>query len=102
MLTDVNFSVIQEETQKGTRIDDETLIQVRFHTRQSQFAVTESIITVPARLRRYGFSEIINHLLNHVKPIPFDFVIDGEFLRTSLARFMEMRAISSVSGRIYN
>ncbi|KAJ3407679.1 WD repeat-containing protein 12 [Chytridiales sp. JEL 0842] len=52
---------------------------------------------VPSNLRRYGLSEIINHLLNleRSKPIPFDFIIDGKFLRTSLADYLESEGLSS-------
>ena len=38
-------------------------IQVRFTTKQRQYIVTDSAILVPTNLRRYGLSEIINHLL---------------------------------------
>ena len=78
-------------------IPEDTQIQVRFRSRLPHYAITDSIIAVPARLHRYGLSEIINHLLATTKPIPFDFLIDGQFLRTSLAQFMQARSISPVS-----
>jgi ribosome biogenesis protein len=96
MSVEVDKSLTRDSENRSPEIGDEMLIQVRFRTKQSRFTVTESIITVPARLRRYGFSEIINHLLGNSKHIPFDFLIGGEFLRTSLAHFMETRAISTV------
>lgn len=38
-------------------------LQVRFITRQKKYVVTDAPILVPARLKRVGLSEIINHLL---------------------------------------
>ncbi|ORX81810.1 WD40 repeat-like protein [Basidiobolus meristosporus CBS 931.73] len=70
-------------------------IQVRFTTRQTQYAVTDTPIVVPTRLKRYGLSEIINHLLGLEKPKPFDFLIDGEFLRTSLNEYLVEKGLST-------
>ncbi|KNC99294.1 uncharacterized protein SPPG_05548 [Spizellomyces punctatus DAOM BR117] len=81
-------------------------VQVRFRTRQQQHAVTDTAILVPARLRRYGLSEIINHLLGRtatdtesdettLKPIPFNFLIDGKFLQTSLKTYLDNHGLST-------
>lgn len=45
-------------------LQENAQIQVRFITQQRKYAVTDSVIFVPSSLRRYGLSEIINHLLN--------------------------------------
>ena len=42
---------------------EESQVQVRFVTKQTEYAVTDTPMLVPSRLRRYGLSEIINHLL---------------------------------------
>ncbi|KAG0309083.1 WD repeat-containing protein 12 [Dissophora globulifera] len=72
-------------------------VQVKFVTRQRQFAIPETAIQTPARLRRYGLSQIINLVLQNEgeKQRPFDFLIDGEFLRTSLAEYLEERNLST-------
>ncbi|KAG9290333.1 hypothetical protein G9A89_007064 [Geosiphon pyriformis] len=70
-------------------------VQVRFFTQQSKYAVTDSAILVPAELRRYGLSEIINHLLAYEKPVPFDFLIEGQFLRTSLSEYLQNAGLST-------
>ncbi|KAJ3189102.1 hypothetical protein HDU85_002727 [Gaertneriomyces sp. JEL0708] len=84
----------QEQISSVTAADQ---VQVRFHTRQTKYAVTDAAILVPARLRRYGLSEIINHLLELPTPVPFDFLIDGKFLphRTSLSQYLETNGLSS-------
>ncbi|RIA97072.1 ribosome biogenesis protein WDR12 [Glomus cerebriforme] len=74
---------------------EEIQVQVRFVTKQTEYVVTDTPMIVPARLRRYGLSEIINHLLGFEKPIPFDFMIDNLFLRTSLLEFLENSGLST-------
>lgn len=52
-----------EYRQKVNMQEEDTRVQVRFVTQQRKYAITEAAIFVPARLRRYGLSEIVNHLL---------------------------------------
>ena len=71
---------------------DEPQAQVRFITQlDERFRVTEAPIQLPTRLRRSGLSEVINHLLGtpEDKPRPFDFLLNNELLRGSLAQGME-------------
>ncbi|CAO3657977.1 unnamed protein product [Umbelopsis ramanniana] len=70
-------------------------VQVQFTTQQQQYAITESAIFVPANFKRYGLSGIVNHLLGNDKPIPFDFLINGELLRTSLSQYLVSNNVSS-------
>jgi len=75
--------------------ENEQLVQVKFVTNNKKFAVTDAPITVPTRLRRYGLSEVINHLLALEKPVPFDFLVKGEFLRTSIDKYLATRGLSN-------
>jgi len=43
---------------------DEKTIQVRFKTKETEYAVTEKPFAVPERLTRLGLSQVINHLLD--------------------------------------
>lgn len=44
---------------------ENTQVMCRFVTRMSeQFRITPTPIAVPAKLTRYGLSEVVNHLLN--------------------------------------
>ena len=62
-------------------------IAVSFVTRlPEEFRVADAAITVPGKLTRYGLSEVVNHLLGRETPMPFDFLVDGNLLRTSLAK----------------
>ncbi|KAL0075910.1 WD40-repeat-containing domain protein [Phycomyces blakesleeanus] len=70
-------------------------VQVRFVTKQEKYAISDAAILVPANFKRYGLSEIVNNLLNHEKPTPFDFLIDGEILRTSIADYLFSKSLST-------
>ena len=42
---------------------------------------------IPANWKRYQLSQLINKALSLPKPIPFDFLVRGEVLRTSLGEW---------------
>jgi ribosome biogenesis protein len=63
-------------------------------TKYEEYKVTDSPIAVPSNLGRYGLSEVINHLLELEKPIPFDFMIANTLIRTSLKKFLTRQRIS--------
>ena len=46
-------------------------------------------------LRRYALSTLVNTLLESEKPVPFEFLINGTFLRTSLDEYLTANGISS-------
>ena len=45
--------------------------------------------TVPVHLTRLGLSEVVNALLSLPKPRPFDFVLDGSLVRSSLLHCLQ-------------
>ncbi|KAI9505578.1 ribosome biogenesis protein ytm1 [Coemansia spiralis] len=73
----------------------EPQVQIRLVAKQQKYAVPDAPIVVPQQLQRYGLSDIVNHLLNNEKPIPFDFLIDGEFLRVSVANYLKEKNLSA-------
>lgn len=74
-------------------------VKVRFFTNEEDdLKVSENPIFVPVSLKRYGLSEIVNHLLNDgetKKAIPFDFLVDGVLLRTSLQDYLTKQGLST-------
>ncbi|KAH3682909.1 hypothetical protein WICPIJ_006124 [Wickerhamomyces pijperi] len=76
---------------------DKTQIKIRFFTREedSQLQVEDKPLYVPISLKRFGLSEIVNHLLSTEKAIPFDFLINGTLLRTSIEEYLTANALSS-------
>ncbi|TKA51072.1 Ribosome biogenesis protein ytm1 [Cryomyces minteri] len=46
-------------------------------------------------LRRYQLSTLVNRLLDNEKPTPFEFLINGQFLRNSIDDFLTANGISA-------
>ncbi|KAJ1957193.1 ribosome biogenesis protein ytm1 [Dipsacomyces acuminosporus] len=73
----------------------EAQIQIRLVAKQPKYVVPDAPIVVPQNLQRYGLSEIVNHLLGNEKPIPFDFLSDGQFLRGSIEGYLKENSLSA-------
>lgn len=75
----------------------ESQIKVRFFTREDDESLhaPDAPLFVPVSLKRYGLSEVVNHLLEGEDQIPFDFLIDGVLLRTSLDEYLTKNGLSS-------
>ena len=71
-------------------------VRIRFATKDSRYALQESVpILVPTSFRRLALSSLINNLLEHEQTVPFDFIIRGSYLRTTLDDFLAENGISS-------
>ncbi|KAI8471256.1 MAG: ribosome biogenesis protein WDR12 [Monoraphidium minutum] len=78
--------------------EDSSQVLVRFFTKlPDELRVPETEVAVPTSLKRYGLSLIINHLLALDPARPFDFLIDGELLRKTLAQHLLDHGISPES-----
>lgn len=60
-----------------------------------RYKVPEDQLVVPESLARYGLSEVVNHLLDFDPPVPFDFLVDGEFLRSTVKEHLDFHKLSS-------
>ncbi|KAI9790772.1 MAG: ribosome biogenesis protein ytm1, partial [Piccolia ochrophora] len=72
-------------------------VRVQLSTKQPDISLPDNAgpVLVPTSLRRYGLSTLVNHLLGHEKPTPFDFLISGTFLRTSVDDYLTAHGLSS-------
>lgn len=70
-------------------------VKVKLVTREKGLEVPEAPLFVPVSLKRYGLSEVVNQLLELEKQVPFDFLIDGQLLRTSLESYLASHGLSS-------
>ncbi|CUM65247.1 uncharacterized protein PRCAT00002879001 [Priceomyces carsonii] len=78
-------------------------IKVKFITNEGleELQVSDVPLYVPVSLKRYGLSEIVNHLLGNdneeeaKKPIPFEFLVDGELLRGSVQDYLTSKGLSN-------
>ncbi len=53
------------------------------------------LLTLPPAFRRYQLSTLVNRLLETEQPVPLEFLINGQFLRTSLDDFLTRNGISA-------
>ncbi|CEL02703.1 Putative Microtubule-associated protein ytm1 [Aspergillus calidoustus] len=72
-------------------------VRVQLTSQQEDIALPDSTgpILVPTGLRRYALSTLVNNLLGNDKPIPFEFLINGAFLRTSIDEYLTANGISA-------
>lgn len=76
---------------------DKSQVKIRFFTREEDesLQVEDKPLFVPISLKRFGLSEIVNHLLETESSIPFDFLINGTLLRTSVEEYLTANGLSS-------
>ncbi|KAK9465436.1 WD40-repeat-containing domain protein [Lipomyces arxii] len=74
---------------------DSGQIRITLTTRDASVAVPNVPLFVPLSLKRYGLSEVVNHLLATEKSIPFDFLINSKLLRESLHEYITHNGQSS-------
>ncbi|KAK5122496.1 ribosome biogenesis protein ytm1 [Meristemomyces frigidus] len=83
----------------ATQTSGDRTAQVRIHlkTRNSDIELPQDTgpILVSTELKRYQLSTLVNRLLETEKPIPLEFLINGQFLRTSIDEFLTQNGISA-------
>ncbi|CAO3703284.1 unnamed protein product [Rhizopus stolonifer] len=50
---------------------------------------------LPSNIQKEGLSEIVNGLLDQETSIPFDFLVDGQLLRTSISEYLNASNLST-------
>lgn len=79
----------------------EQQVKVRFFTKEEDESLhlSDAPLFIPVSLKRYGLSEVVNHLLakdnEDQTPVPFDFLIDGKLLRTSISEYLSRNDLST-------
>ncbi|KAG6849879.1 ribosome biogenesis protein ytm1 [Arthromyces matolae] len=56
-------------------------------TTQSPYPLPSQKFMIPATWRRYQLSQLVNKALSLPRPVPFDFLLKGELLRTSIGEW---------------
>jgi ribosome biogenesis protein len=69
-------------------------LQVRLTTR-TETPIPPTPIVIPTNVTRYNLSQILNHLLENPAPIPYSFLVNGEYLPpTTLEEYISERQVS--------
>ncbi|MCJ1479294.1 ribosome biogenesis protein ytm1 [Lambiella insularis] len=71
-------------------------VKLQLTTRHADISLPEKTgpILVNTNLRRYALSTLVNALLDTDKPIPFEFLINGKYLRRSIDDYLTANGIS--------
>ncbi|CCJ30217.1 unnamed protein product [Pneumocystis jirovecii] len=75
-------------------MNDHTKIRVCFITQQKDIEVDRTPVFVPLSLAPSGLNHVVNHLLERNVPITFAFLIDGQFLHTSIGEYLAKKNLS--------
>lgn len=72
-------------------------IKVKFFTRDEDESlhVSSNPIYIPVTLKRFGLSEIVNHLLETETPVPFEFLIDGTIIKSDIQEYLVNNGLST-------
>lgn len=70
-------------------------VQIKLSTKDQSLAIEPRPILVPTSLKRYGLSEIVNHLLETEAPVPFSFLVNGELLGSTIEEYLRKKGLSS-------
>lgn len=70
-------------------------VQVRFTTQQSKYAIADTPIMIPTQFKKSSLSQIINQILDLDKPVKFEFIIEGKFLKGSLQKYLDDNNLST-------
>jgi ribosome biogenesis protein len=71
-------------------------VRIRLATNNPRYALADSApILVPTSFRRLALSSLVNNLLGHDQAVPFDFIIRGTYLRTTLEEYLTEIGTSS-------
>ncbi|KAF3041443.1 ribosome bioproteinsis protein ytm1 [Didymella keratinophila] len=75
----------------------ETKVQIRLSTRDPGLQIAEepTVLLVQTSLSRHQLSTLVNDLLHRETRIPFDILINGQFLRTSIEQFLTKNGINA-------
>lgn len=71
-------------------------IRLRFTTREGDLKLSDTApVLIPTAFRRYQLSQYINSQLALSQPVPFEFLVNGSYLRTSIDEYLTQNGIST-------
>jgi len=65
-------------------------------TTQTQYPLPSQKFMIPTSWKRYQLSQLVNKALSLDKPVPFDFLVRGEILRSTLNEWCSENGVGEV------
>jgi ribosome biogenesis protein YTM1 len=75
--------------------NNEKMVPVVLKTKTT-YQIPSDTFMLPLSWRRYHLSELINKILNLPNPVPFDFIVSGELLSTTVGEWCSEKNIGEV------
>jgi len=63
---------------------------------QTPYLLPSQKFMIPASWKRYQLSQLVNKALSLAQPVPFDFLVRGEILRTTLVEWCVENGVGEV------
>ncbi|WPH03589.1 Ribosome biogenesis protein [Acrodontium crateriforme] len=84
-------------TTTSTQTERSSQVRIHLKSRTPDIELPQDTgpILVSTDLKRFQLSTLVNRLLDTEKPVPLEFLINGQFLRTSLDQFLTANGISA-------
>jgi len=77
--------------------NNEKMVPVVLKTKTT-YQIPSDTFMLPLNWRRYHLSQLINKVLDLPNPVPFDFIVNGELLSTTVGEWCSERNIGEVCG----
>ncbi|KAL9099707.1 MAG: hypothetical protein Q9163_004829 [Psora crenata] len=86
-----------EDGVHGSKSVSQSQVRIQLSTRKPDISLPRNPgpILVHTNFRRYALSTLVNTLLGSEKPTPFEFLINGTFLKTTLEEYLTANGISA-------
>ncbi|SRR5258708_1293715 len=68
---------------------------------QTQYKIPPQPYMIPVSFRRFHLSQLINQVLALPNAVPFDFLFNGDMLRTSVGEMCDEKALSAVRVNVF-
>ena len=91
---------MSDQTMQASTSGQSAQLPINLFTRSQSDTIPASTYFLPAQWRRFQLSELINKVLHSPTPVPFDFLINGEVLRTSLEAWVKKNRGGDEEGTI--
>ncbi|KAF8914198.1 WD40-repeat-containing domain protein [Gymnopilus junonius] len=80
-------------TANASNGNDDTISQPVVFMTETQYPLPSQKFMIPTSWRRYQLSQLINKALSLEKPVPFDFLVRGELLHTTLSEWCKENGV---------
>ncbi|KAF2212551.1 hypothetical protein CERZMDRAFT_40814 [Cercospora zeae-maydis SCOH1-5] len=81
----------------ATNTEAQKQVKIRLSAKDDSIALPQDVgdLVISTDVKRYQLSTLVNKLLETTQPVPFEFLINGQYLRTTVDEFLTENGISA-------